>query len=281
MRRRPVHERGAPVRHAAAAGRFRTQRDPSGARRPAFLADPALDAVQDLIITGSGGPFRNRKAADLRGVSVEEAVNHPVWSMGAKISIDSATLMNKTLELIEAKYLFSVPAARLKVLIHPQSIVHGLVRFKDGSVLAQMATPDMRVPIAVALAWPRRIATPMADLDLAALATLTFEEPDTGRFPALRLAREVLNCSGTSAAIVNAANEFAVDAFMRGELRFTDIVAVCEETLARHERTGFGEPQSLEEALDIDRQARAIAAQCVAAGARGQGGASVGAAAAR
>ncbi|MCB1477851.1 MAG: 1-deoxy-D-xylulose-5-phosphate reductoisomerase [Rhodobiaceae bacterium] len=228
---------------------------------PAFMLNPDFSTVEELVITGSGGPFRTMKAGDLQRVTPQQAVAHPVWSMGAKISVDSATLMNKTLEIIEAKHLFSIDEKCLNILIHPQSIVHGLVRFKDGSVVAQMAQPDMRVPISVALAWPDRIATPAAALDLAKLASLTFEAPDEDRFPALRLARELLSAPGGGAAIANAANEFAVDAFLNGRIAFTDIVRICEETLLKADGFSRPAPASLEEALSLDDEARGIASE--------------------
>ncbi|MCB1482638.1 MAG: 1-deoxy-D-xylulose-5-phosphate reductoisomerase [Rhodobiaceae bacterium] len=227
---------------------------------PAFMEKPDFTAVEELVITGSGGPFRTLPEDDLERVTPQQAVAHPVWSMGSKISVDSATLMNKALELIEAKHLFSIHDARLKVLIHPQSIIHGLVRFKDGSVVAQMAQPDMRVPIAMALAWPERIMTRAATLDLAELASLTFERPDEARFPALRLARELLSAPGGGAAIANAANEYAVDAFLAGRIRFTDIVRICEETLLDADGFSRPAPANLEEALSLDAEGRRIAA---------------------
>ncbi|MCB1473132.1 MAG: 1-deoxy-D-xylulose-5-phosphate reductoisomerase [Rhodobiaceae bacterium] len=227
---------------------------------PAFLANPDFSDVEELIITASGGPFRALPTPDLKRVTREQALAHPVWSMGAKISIDSATLMNKALELVEARHLFAVSPEQLKVLVHPQSIVHGLVRYRDGSVVAQMAQPDMRIPISQALAWPGRIETPAARLDLAALGQLTFEAPDEARFPALRLARDMLAGDGGAAAIVNAANEYAVSEFLAGRIAFPDIVDTCIATLDAMGEAGVAAPSSLEEALEIDAQARRIAA---------------------
>jgi 1-deoxy-D-xylulose-5-phosphate reductoisomerase len=173
--------------------------------------------------------------------------------MGAKISVDSATMMNKGLELIEARYLFSLPSDRIEVLIHPQSVVHSLVEFVDGSVLAQLGSPDMRIPIAYALAWPERIETPAQRLDLASLARLDFEEADLTRFPALRLAREALQAGGAAPIVLNAANEVAVAGFLEGRLRFLDIADFVERALVRLD---FGTPSSIEDVLEIDRATR-------------------------
>ena len=195
------------------------------------MRDPS--AVAKIILTASGGPCRTMSMAEMALVTPEVAVRHPVWSMGAKISVDSATMFNKGLELIEAARLFPVPESRIEVLVHPQSTVHGLVQYTDGSVLAQLGTPDMRTPIAHALAWPARMAASVPPLDLIALGKLEFFAPDPVRFPALRLSREALRASGGAPTILNAANEIAVGLFLEKRLRFLDIAAVVEETLSR------------------------------------------------
>ena len=188
-------------------------------------------AVRRLILTASGGPFRDKSLEFMRAATREDALNHPVWSMGAKISIDSATLMNKGLELIEAAYLFDRPSAEIDVIVHPQSIIHSMVEYVDGSVLSQMGSPDMRTPIAYALAWPERMEAPVERLDFAQVARLTFEEPDLERFPALGLARGALEAGGQAGTVLNAANEVAVAAFLDGSLRFTQIAQTVERTL--------------------------------------------------
>jgi 1-deoxy-D-xylulose-5-phosphate reductoisomerase len=189
-------------------------------------------------------------------VTPEQAVAHPNWSMGAKISIDSATMMNKGLELIEASHLFGVPSDRLDVLIHPQSVVHSMVEYVDGSVLAQLGSPDMRIPIAHALAWPERMETPALKLDLAQIGSLSFEAPDLNGFPALRVAREAMEAGGAAPIILNAANEAAVASFLARRIGFLDIVRTVEEALAR---TDAAPPHSIAEVIDIDRGARALA----------------------
>jgi len=217
--------------------------------------------VRRIVLTASGGPFRTFPLEAIRKVTVEQALKHPTWSMGPKITIDSATLMNKGLELIEAHHLFAVGADALDVLVHPQSIVHGLVEFRDGSVVAQLGSPDMRIPISHCLAWPVRIATPAARLDLARVATLSFEQPDLVRFPALAIARRALSAGGAAPTILNAANEVAVREFVAGRLGFGGIPALVEATLDAAERHGrMAEPQSVEEALAIDHTARRLAA---------------------
>ena len=190
------------------------------------------DAVRRLILTASGGPFRDWTRAQMLRATPKQAVAHPNWTMGVKISVDSATMMNKGLELIEAHHLFGMPHDRIDVLVHPQSVVHSMVEYDDGSVLAQLGTPDMRTPIAYALGWPNRLHAPTERLDLARLATLTFEAPDADRFPALRLARETLKLGGSAATVLNAANEVAVDRFLAGEIGFLDIASVSERVLA-------------------------------------------------
>ncbi|GGI74418.1 1-deoxy-D-xylulose 5-phosphate reductoisomerase [Polymorphobacter multimanifer] len=213
-------------------------------------------SVRKVILTASGGPFRTRSLDEMRHVSVADACAHPVWSMGAKISIDSATLMNKGLELIEAEQLFGVGADRLGVIVHPQSVVHSMVEYVDGSVLAQMGTPDMRIPIAYALAWPERIETPCARLDLARIGNLSFEEPDLERFPALALAWAALRAGGSAPCILNAANEVAVAAFIAGKAGFLDIADVVAAVL---DRLGSGPLDGLEAVLAADAAARAAA----------------------
>lgn len=219
------------------------------------------DAIERIILTASGGPFRETPINELANVTPSQATAHPNWDMGAKISIDSATMMNKGLELIEAHYLFDMPAENIEVLVHPQSIVHSMVGYVDGSVLAQLGTPDMRTPIAYTLAWPERMAAPSGRLDLAEIATLTFEAPDLARFPALRVARAALAEGNGAPTILNAANEIAVAAFMEGRLGFLDIVPVVERTL----ETMTGRvPASLSDVVAIDEEARRASATNVA-----------------
>ena len=223
------------------------------------------DRVAKIILTCSGGPFRTASIEAMGQASVADACKHPVWSMGAKISVDSATLMNKGLELIEAYHLFPVGIDRLDVIVHPQSVVHSMVEYVDGSVLAQLGTPDMRIPIAYAMAWPERIATPAARLDLAAVARLEFEAPDLQRFPCLQLAWDALRAGGSAPCILNAANEIAVAAFIAGQVGFLDIGAVVAETLALIPAGPVG---SLAEVVAIDAEARAGARATVARRAR-------------
>ena len=192
----------------------------------------------------------------MAAVTPEQAVAHPNWSMGAKISVDSATMMNKGLELIEARHLFDLPGDRIEILVHPQSVIHSMVEYVDGSVLAQLGSPDMRIPIAYALAWPERMETPAEKLDLAKVGSLTFEEPDHNRFPALRVARQALDTGGAASTILNAANEEAVAAFLGRRIAFLDIVRTVEEVLAQADATT---PRSIAEVIDTDRKARALA----------------------
>jgi 1-deoxy-D-xylulose-5-phosphate reductoisomerase len=213
-------------------------------------------AIAKIILTASGGPCRTMSLAEMAAVTPEVAVRHPVWSMGAKISVDSATMFNKGLELIEAARLFPVPESRIDVLVHPQSTVHGLVQYTDGSVLAQLGTPDMRTPIAHALAWPARMAAAVPPLDLIALGKLEFFPPDPVRFPALRLSREALRAGGGAPTILNAANEVAVGLFLEKRLRFLDIASVVEETLSR---LGAPEAADLPAILAHDAAARSQA----------------------
>ncbi|GGG22709.1 1-deoxy-D-xylulose 5-phosphate reductoisomerase [Caldovatus sediminis] len=219
-------------------------------------------AVEKIVLTASGGPCRLMDQAQMAAVTPEIAVRHPVWNMGAKISVDSATMMNKGLELIEAARLFPVPEERIEVLVHPQSAVHGLVQYADGSIIAQLGTPDMRTPIAYALAWPRRMAVDLPRLDLAALGRLEFAAPDLARFPALRLAREALRAGGGAPTILNAANEAAVRLFLERRLGFLDIAAVVEEVLLR---LGAPPAEGLEAILALDAAARQEALRCAAA----------------
>jgi 1-deoxy-D-xylulose-5-phosphate reductoisomerase len=209
--------------------------------------------VRRVILTASGGPFRTWSRAEMAAVTPEQAVKHPNWSMGAKISIDSATLMNKGLELIEAYHLFPIGAERFDVIVHPQSVVHSMVEYIDGSVLAQMGTPDMRTPIAHTLAWPERMPTPCAPLDLAAVGRLDFEAPDTERFPALGLARAALIAGGARPAVLNAANEEAVSAFLGKRVAFLDIAAIVAEVLDRFDPPS---PATLDDVFEVDATAR-------------------------
>ena len=209
--------------------------------------------IERIILTASGGPFRQTPAEDLKNVSPEKALKHPQWSMGAKITIDSATLMNKGLEVIEAHWLFNMPAEKISVVVHPQSIIHSMVEYVDGCVMAQLGAPDMRAPIAYAIAWPERCESGIQKLDLTKIGTLTFEEPDTERFPSLRLAFEALKAGRTYPAVLNAANEIAVAAFLDKKTGFTNIPAIVDKTMQAHEAYT---PSSLEEYLAADRWAR-------------------------
>jgi 1-deoxy-D-xylulose-5-phosphate reductoisomerase len=217
------------------------------------LAGNSVIAVSRIILTASGGPFRTLSRAEMARLTPAQAVKHPNWTMGAKISVDSATMMNKGLELIEAHHLFPTDASKFEILVHPQSIVHSMVEYVDGSVLAQLGTPDMRTPIAHTLAWPERMVSPSPPLNLAEIGRLDFEAPDPERFPALRLARAALDAGGAAPAILNAANEVAVAAFLAGTIGFLDIAARVEAVLARLTPVA---PQSLEDVLAIDAEAR-------------------------
>ena len=214
--------------------------------------------IERIVLTASGGPFRDWPLERMARVTPDQALKHPVWSMGAKISIDSATMMNKGLEVIEAARLFPIPQERIEVLVHPQSAVHGMVQYADGSILAQLGSPDMRTPIAHALAWPRRMAADVPRLDLAALARLEFFTPDPVRFPALRLAREALMAGGGAPTILNAANETAVALFLDRRIGFLDIATVVEETL---EALAGIRAEGLAAILALDAEARAVAAR--------------------
>ncbi|HEX6783338.1 MAG TPA: 1-deoxy-D-xylulose-5-phosphate reductoisomerase [Sphingomicrobium sp.] len=217
------------------------------------LAGGRAEDVSRIILTASGGPFRTSTSDAIAAATPAEAVAHPKWSMGAKISVDSATLMNKGLELIEAHYLFGLPSRLLDVVIHPQSVVHSMVEYVDGSVLAQLGSPDMRIPIAYALAWPERISTPAERLDLTRIASLDFEAPDLHRFPALRLAREALEEGGPAPVILNAANEVAVASFLAGAIKFPEIATVVQQAL---NTSGYDAPRSIGDVLEIDRVTR-------------------------
>lgn len=218
--------------------------------------------VARLILTASGGPFLNRDVDSLGSVTAADALKHPVWSMGAKISIDSATMMNKGLELIEASYLFGRSSAEIDIIIHPQSIVHSMVEYIDGSVLAQMGTPDMRTPIANVLAWPQRMAAPVERLDLTKYSGLTFFQPDNDKFPALNIARQALCAGGQATNILNAANEIAVAEFLANRLSFTNISKVSEDTLNQMSDS-FTTEQTLESILALDAKARATATSVI------------------
>ncbi len=222
--------------------------------------------VSRLILTASGGPFRTWEKQAMASATPAQAVAHPNWSMGAKISVDSATMMNKGLELIEAVHIFPVDHEQIEILVHPQSVIHSMVEYVDGSVLAQLGTPDMRTPIASTLAWPDRTPSPSAKLDFAEIAKLTFEAPDLERFPALRIAREAVKAGGIMPASLNAANEVAVAAFLEGHVKFLDIAAITEQVLESVSRQNHpASLTTLEEAMAADGQARRLAEGCVAA----------------
>jgi len=215
-----------------------------------------LESIERIILTASGGPFRTFSLKDMEHVTPDQAVAHPNWDMGAKVSVDSATMMNKGLELIEAYHLFGLPEDRIDIVVHAQSIIHSMVSYVDGSVLAQLGSPDMRTPISYALGWPDRMAAPSPRLDLCQIGQLTFESPDSRRFPAIRLAREALKIGGSAPTILNAANEEAVHGFLAGHIGFLDIPRTVEETLGRITRK---ELDSLDEVIRIDAEARDVA----------------------
>ncbi|MDB5642545.1 MAG: dxr [Hyphomicrobiales bacterium] len=221
------------------------------------LGANTADEVEEMILTASGGPFRTWSAERIAAATPDQALAHPNWSMGPKVTIDSATLMNKGLELIEAHHIFGIPAKKLGVLVHPQSIVHGLVSFADGAVVAGLACPDMKVPIAHCLGYPARVPTAARRLDLAAIATLSFEKPDFERFPALGVAMAALEQGGALPTVLNAANEIAVEAFLAGRIGFMDIARIVEACCKAAARDSLGRtPQSVVEALDVDRSSR-------------------------
>ena len=220
------------------------------------MAEGNHGGVEKIVLTASGGPFRTATIDEMARATPEAALRHPIWSMGAKISIDSATMFNKGLELIEAARLFDLDETRIEVLVHPQSVIHGIVHYHDGSMLAQMGSPDMRIPIAHALAWPGRIATSSPRLDLAAMGQLTFFPPDDVRFPALRLARASLRAGGGAPTVLSAANEVAVEAFLARRLGFTGIAVLVERVM---DRLGAPHADTLDEVVDLDATARRVA----------------------
>jgi len=220
------------------------------------LAGNSYEHVRSITLTASGGPFRDWSAEQLAAATPAQAIKHPNWDMGAKISVDSATMFNKGLELIEAHHLFPVGLEKLRIVVHPQSVVHSMVEYRDGSTLAQLGPSDMRVPIASCLAWPQRMDTPCAPLDLAALGELTFRAPDEVRFPATRLCRQAAEAGGAVPAVLNAANEVAVAAFLAGQVSFTRIAAMVETMISRYEPAA---PASLDDVIAVDAEARVIA----------------------
>ncbi len=220
-----------------------------------------IDQIDRILLTASGGPFREKDISFMEKATPEQAVAHPNWSMGAKISVDSASMMNKGLELIEAYHLFGLPQEQIEIVVHPQSVIHSAVAYKDGSVLAQLGSPDMRTPIAYALGWPKRIEAPSPKLDLIKFGSLTFIAPDEVKFPALRLAREALKEGGVMTAIMNAANEVAVDNFLKKRIAFTDIAKVVEKVMNKSQNHTAG---TIEEIINIDAQARKSANDIIA-----------------
>jgi len=225
----------------------------------ALCAGPR-EGVKRIILTASGGPFRTWSAEMIRAATPEQALKHPNWSMGPKVTIDSATLMNKGLELIEAHHLFALPSSQIDVLVHPQSVVHGMVEFRDGSVVAQLGPPDMRIPIAHCLAWPERLDGPVPRLDLAKVRELTFEEPDLTRFPALGLARQAMQTGGAAPTVLNAADEIAVAEFIAGRIPFMGIAALVAATLEAAAGRGLlKEPETIDAALAVDHESRELA----------------------
>ncbi|MEM6162220.1 1-deoxy-D-xylulose-5-phosphate reductoisomerase [Erwinia sp. P6884] len=223
----------------------------------ASLEDNGIDSI---ILTGSGGPFRETPLADLAQMTPDQACAHPNWSMGRKISVDSATMMNKGLEYIEARWLFNATDAQMEVILHPQSVIHSMVRYRDGSVLAQLGSPDMRTPIAHVMAWPQRVQSGATPLDFARMGAMTFAEPDYARYPCLKLAIDACEAGQSATTALNAANEIAVSAFLDAQIRFTDIAAVNMTVL---ETLSCPEPTSVEAVLEIDRQARTVATACL------------------
>lgn len=224
------------------------------------FADLSASGISSIILTGSGGPFRETPLSHLDNVTPDEACNHPNWSMGRKISVDSATMMNKGLEYIEACYFFNADQQQMEVIVHPQSVIHSMVRYRDGSVIAQLGTPDMCTPISYSMAYPQRISSGVEALDFAKLSSLTFVQPDYQRYPCLKLAVDACHQGQAATTILNAANEIAVAAFLEGKVRFTDIAKI---NLATLEKLHLSEPVSIDEVLDIDNQARCEAAQLI------------------
>lgn len=224
------------------------------------FADLSASGISSIILTGSGGPFRETSLSYLDKVTPDEACNHPNWSMGRKISVDSATMMNKGLEYIEACYFFNADQQQMEVIVHPQSVIHSMVRYRDGSVIAQLGTPDMCTPISYSMAYPQRISSGVEPLDFAKLSSLTFVQPDYQRYPCLKLAIDACHQGQAATTILNAANEISVAAFLEGKIRFTDIAKI---NLATLEKLHLSEPVSIDEVLDIDNQARCEAAQLI------------------
>ena len=216
--------------------------------------------AEEILLTASGGPFRTWEKEKISAATVAQALGHPTWRMGRKITVDSASMFNKGLEIIEAKWLFDMPQSRIRVLVHPQSIVHSAVRFRDGAVIAQMGTADMRLPILYAMTYPERMETGAAPLDLAAVGTLTFENADAEKFPALTLARQAIDAGGAACCVLNAANEVAVDAFLREKVTFGDIYTVVAETLSRVENRPV---RQVEDVFEADGMARRTAGQLI------------------
>ncbi|MBU9821262.1 1-deoxy-D-xylulose-5-phosphate reductoisomerase [Rahnella sp. BCC 1045] len=229
---------------------------PESVQRQLGYASLEAHGISRIVLTGSGGPFRELPLDQFSRVTPEQACAHPNWSMGRKISVDSATMMNKGLEYIEARWLFNASAAEMEVIIHPQSVIHSMVRYRDGSVLAQLGSPDMRTPIAHAMAYPRRVATDVEALDFCKMGALTFSDPDYARYPCLQLAIEASNTGQAATTTLNAANEISVAAFLNGEIRFTDIASLNRQVM---EQLVSAEPTSVEEVLEIDARARASA----------------------
>lgn len=226
---------------------------PERIQRQLGYASLTEHGVERIVLTGSGGPFRETPLEALAAMTPDQACAHPNWSMGRKISVDSATMMNKGLEYIEARWLFNASAAQMEIIIHPQSVIHSMVRYRDGSVLAQLGTPDMRTPIAHAMAYPQRVVSDVVPLDFMRLGPLTFTEPDMTRYPCLPLAIEACNQGQAATTALNGANEIAVDAFLHGEIRFTDIASLNQRVL---EQLSCAEPESVDDVLAIDRWAR-------------------------
>ncbi|HZU89471.1 MAG TPA: 1-deoxy-D-xylulose-5-phosphate reductoisomerase [Stellaceae bacterium] len=251
---------GLFMRRAAAAGARVLPVDSEHNAIFQSLCSGPREGVRRIVLTASGGPFRTWTMDQIRVATPQQALKHPNWSMGPKVTIDSASLMNKGLELIEAHHLFALPSGQIDVLVHPQSVIHGMVEYMDGSVVAQLGTPDMRIPIAHCLAWPERLDGPAPRLDLARARELTFEEPDPERFPALRLARQAMETGGAAPTVLNAADEIAVAEFIAGRIPFLGIPALVAATLEAAGRRGLlAEPDTIEAALAIDHESRELA----------------------